>query len=72
MLGLPLGLGVHFLIDSIPYVIPMATEEPSIVAAVSSGAKILSRYGGGIHTEGHEGQSWRYDKVHQPPRRRQG
>jgi degradative hydroxymethylglutaryl-CoA reductase len=53
-LGLPLGLGIHFVIDGTPYVVPMAIEEPSVVAAVSSAAKTISLHGGGIVTEGYE------------------
>ena len=54
MLGIPLGLGVHLVVDTVPYVIPMAAEEPSVIAALSNGAKTLSLYGGGVYTEGHE------------------
>jgi degradative hydroxymethylglutaryl-CoA reductase len=54
VLGLPLGLGIHLVVDTVPYVIPMAIEEPSVVAALSNGARTLSLYGGGVYTEGHE------------------
>ena len=46
---LPLGVGANFLIDGQQHLIPMAIEEPSVVAAVSSGA-LLARAGGGFHT----------------------
>ena len=46
----PIGLGLNFLINDKEYVIPMAVEEPSIVAALSAAAKI-SRSGGGFKTE---------------------
>ena len=36
--SLPLGLGLNFLVNGTEYVVPMAVEEPSIVAAVSSAA----------------------------------
>jgi hydroxymethylglutaryl-CoA reductase len=36
---LPLGVGVNFLINGKDYLIPMAIEEPSVVAAASYGAK---------------------------------
>lgn len=38
---LPLGLAVNFKVNNKAYVIPMATEEPSVIAAASNGAKIL-------------------------------
>jgi hydroxymethylglutaryl-CoA reductase len=44
---LPLGIATHFLINGKDYLIPMATEEPSVVAAASYAAK-LARYGGGF------------------------
>lgn len=46
---LPLGIAPNFLINGVEYVIPMVTEESSVVAAAASGAKFwLDR--GGIHT----------------------
>lgn len=36
---LPMGVATNFTIDGENYLIPMVTEEPSIIAAVSSGAK---------------------------------
>ena len=50
VMGMPIGLGLNFLINDKEYVIPMAVEEPSIVAALSAAAKI-SRSGGGFKTE---------------------
>ena len=44
--SLPIGVGLNFVINNKPYVVPMAVEEPSIVAAVSSAAKIVSDCGG--------------------------
>ncbi len=38
---LPLGLAFNFQIDGKDFVIPMAIEEPSVIAAASNGAKIL-------------------------------
>ena len=49
VMGMPIGLGLNFLINNKEYVIPMAVEEPSIVAALSAAAKI-SRSGGGFST----------------------
>src|SRR3989304_8032227 len=46
---LPLGIGMNFLINGIDYLIPMAIEEPSVVAAASYAAKMV-REGGGFHT----------------------
>lgn len=47
---LPLGLGLNFLINGKDYVIPMAIEEPSVVASASFMAKII-RDAGGFKTE---------------------
>ncbi len=46
VLELPLGLGLNFLIDGTDYVVPMAVEEPSVVAAVSHIAKLVRDTGG--------------------------
>jgi hydroxymethylglutaryl-CoA reductase len=46
---LPLGIAVNFLINNRDYLIPMAIEEPSVVAAASYAAKMV-RDGGGFHT----------------------
>jgi hydroxymethylglutaryl-CoA reductase len=46
---LPLGIGVNFLINNRDYLIPMAIEEPSVVAAASYAAKMI-REGGGFQT----------------------
>ena len=45
----PLGIGVNFQINGKDYLIPMATEEPSVIAAASYAAKMV-RDGGGFHT----------------------
>jgi hydroxymethylglutaryl-CoA reductase len=49
VMGLPIGLGLNFLINEKDYVIPMVVEEPSIVAAISSAAK-MARSSGGFRT----------------------
>jgi hydroxymethylglutaryl-CoA reductase len=49
VLGLPIGLGLNFQINGKDYVVPMAVEEPSIVAAISAAAK-LARESGGFRT----------------------
>lgn len=46
VMGLPVGLGLNFRINSKDYVVPMTVEEPSIVAAVSAAAKIARKSGG--------------------------
>ncbi len=46
VMGLPVGLGLNFLINGKDYVIPLVVEEPSIVAALSSAAKIVRGAGG--------------------------
>ena len=47
---LPLGIAVNFHINGKDYLIPMATEESSVVAAASNAAKI-ARIHGGFTTE---------------------
>ncbi|MBD3234038.1 MAG: hydroxymethylglutaryl-CoA reductase, degradative [candidate division Zixibacteria bacterium] len=47
--GLPLGLGLNFLVDGREYLVPMAIEEASIIAAASKAALII-RKGGGFRT----------------------
>jgi hydroxymethylglutaryl-CoA reductase len=49
VIPIPLGIGVNFLINKRDYLIPMAIEEPSVVAAASYAAK-MTRDGGGFHT----------------------
>lgn len=43
---LPLGVALNFFIDQKEYVVPMAIEEPSVIAAASSAAKIINQAGG--------------------------
>ncbi len=47
---LPLGIAVNFLINGRDYLIPMAIEEPSVVAGLSHAAKLV-REGGGFQAE---------------------
>ncbi len=47
---LPLGIATNFLIDGKDYLIPMAIEEPSVVAAASNAAK-MARESGGFTTD---------------------
>ena len=44
--SLPLGIAVNFLINGKDYLIPMAIEEPSVVAAASNAAKMARAKGG--------------------------
>jgi len=46
---IPFGIATNFLINGKDYLIPMAIEEPSVVAAASNAARI-ARIKGGFHT----------------------
>ena len=46
---IPLGIATNFLINGRDYLIPMAIEEPSVVAAASNAAK-MARVRGGFNT----------------------
>lgn len=46
---IPIGIAVNFLINGKEYLIPMANEEPSTIAAASNAAR-FTRSGGGIVT----------------------
>lgn len=48
--GLPLGVAVNFLVNDRDYLVPMAIEEPSVVAGASHAAKLV-REGGGFEAE---------------------
>lgn len=48
--GMPLGLGLNLQVNGRDYIVPMAVEEPSVIAAVSFAAKI-AREGGGFTAE---------------------
>ncbi|KRM00083.1 hydroxymethylglutaryl-CoA reductase, degradative [Liquorilactobacillus satsumensis] len=43
---LPEGLSFHYLIDGEKYLVPMVTEEPSVIAASSHGASLVEQAGG--------------------------
>jgi hydroxymethylglutaryl-CoA reductase len=49
VLGVPLGLATNFVVNGRQVLVPMATEEASVVAAASNSAKI-ARLRGGFHT----------------------
>jgi hydroxymethylglutaryl-CoA reductase len=48
----PLGIATNFLVNGRKYHVPMATEEPSVIAAASYGAKISKASGGFRSTVG--------------------
>ena len=50
ILGMPLGVALNFVVNGEPVVVPMAVEEPSVVAACSHIAS-LALQGGGFTTE---------------------
>lgn len=47
---LPEGLAMNYVINGKEYIIPMVTEEPSVVAAASNGARLV-KLGGGFQTQ---------------------
>ncbi|NJD77678.1 MAG: hydroxymethylglutaryl-CoA reductase, degradative [Candidatus Methanoperedens sp.] len=49
IMEVPMGVAVNFLINGRDYLIPMAIEEPSVIAAASNAAK-MAREGGGFET----------------------
>lgn len=48
IMSIPMGIATNFVINGREYVIPMAIEEPSVIAAVSKAAKIARVKGGFI------------------------
>jgi len=53
VLPVPLGIAVNFLVNDKDYLVPMAIEEPSVVAAASHAAK-MARARGGFKTSSTE------------------
>jgi hydroxymethylglutaryl-CoA reductase len=51
--ALPLGLGLNFRINGADHLVPMAVEEPSVIAAASNAARIV-RAGGGFQAQADE------------------
>ncbi|MBW1604813.1 hydroxymethylglutaryl-CoA reductase, degradative [Lactobacillus sp. Sy-1] len=43
--SLPEGVGVNLMVNGVEHAVPMVTEEPSVIAAVSNGARMLSKNG---------------------------
>jgi len=46
VLGVPLGIATNFVVNGREVLVPMATEEPSVVAAASNAAKVARERGG--------------------------
>ncbi|CAH0205866.1 3-hydroxy-3-methylglutaryl-coenzyme A reductase [Microbacterium oxydans] len=46
VIGIPVGVATNFRIDGLDRLIPMATEEPSVVAAASNAARMARGHGG--------------------------
>ncbi|RCV57574.1 hydroxymethylglutaryl-CoA reductase, degradative [Marinitenerispora sediminis] len=46
VIGIPLGVATNFTINGRDYLVPMATEEPSVIAAASNAARIARGTGG--------------------------
>ena len=44
--SIPLGVAFNTMVNQKTYLVPLATEEPSVVAACSNGAKMLAALGG--------------------------
>lgn len=53
LMPIPLGIAEGFIIDGHRVNVPMATEEPSVIAAASFAGSLLARHGGN-HTEAGE------------------
>ena len=51
--ALPLGMGLNFLVNGTDRLIPMAVEEPSVIAAASNAARLV-REGGGFFAQADE------------------
>ncbi|MEU3019207.1 hydroxymethylglutaryl-CoA reductase, degradative [Nocardiopsis sp. NPDC007018] len=49
VMGVPVGVATNFTVNGHDVLVPMATEEPSVVAAASNAARI-ARVRGGFHT----------------------
>ncbi|MCM3502091.1 hydroxymethylglutaryl-CoA reductase, degradative [Microbacterium sp. P26] len=46
LIGIPVGVATNFRVDGVDRLVPMATEEPSVVAAASNAARIARATGG--------------------------
>jgi hydroxymethylglutaryl-CoA reductase len=45
-IAVPIGIATNFVVDGVDRLVPMAVEEPSVVAAASNGAKHARAHGG--------------------------
>src|SRR5690606_38850675 len=45
-IAVPVGVATNFTIDGVDRLVPMATEEPSVVAAASNAARMARTHGG--------------------------
>ena len=50
VIKLPVGMGLHFVINGAKKLIPMVTEEPSVIAAASNSAKLICSHSAGFHS----------------------
>lgn len=46
VIGIPLGIATNFLINGKDYLVPMATDESSVIAGASNGARFAREHGG--------------------------
>lgn len=46
IIGIPIGVATNFRVDGVDRLVPMATEEPSVVAAASNAARMARDLGG--------------------------
>ena len=46
VIGIPIGVATNFTVNGRDYLVPMATEEPSVVAAASNAARMTRGHGG--------------------------
>lgn len=46
VLGIPVGIATNVTVNGRDYLVPMATEEPSVVAAASNAARMARAHGG--------------------------
>ena len=58
---LPMGLAQNFVVNGKEYIVPMVTEEPSVTAAASNGAKIAESFTAKIDERLMRGQIVFYD-----------
>ncbi len=61
---LPMGLAQNFVINGKKYLVPMVTEEPSVIAAASNGAKIAGKFQAVLTERLMRGQIVFYDVKH--------